>query len=372
MLASTLGIRLILWLGRTVPTPAPLAVLNALTNVEVTNDASQGDGFQMTFSLSKELTGDYDLLSGGALAPLTRVIVGVVMGVTPEVLIDGIITHHQLTPSNDPGQSTLTVTGRDVSTMLDLHERNDSYPNQPDSVIVLRLLASYAQYGLAPQITPTTDVPLIIDHIPRQQETDLRFIQRLAQRNGFVFYIEPLTFGVNTAYWGPETRLGLPQPALTVHMGSFTNVKTLNFSNDALAPVSTESSIQEPLTRLSIPIPSLPALRLPPLAGSPAPAQRSVILRESANQNAAEAVTAAVAAATRAPDAVSGDGELEAVRYGSVLRARRVVGLRGAGTSYDGNYYVRRVTHVIAAGEYTQRFTISREGTGSLLPVVRP
>ena len=28
----------------------------------------------------------------------------------------------------------------------------------------------------------------------------------MAERNGFVFYIEPLTFGVNTAYWGPENR----------------------------------------------------------------------------------------------------------------------------------------------------------------------
>jgi hypothetical protein len=372
MLASTLGIRLILWLGRTVPTPAPLAVSDALTRVEVTNDAEQGDGFQMTFSLGKAPTGDFGLLSAGTLAPTTRVILGVVMGVAPEVLIDGIITHHQVTPSNEPGQSTLTVTGRDVGVMLDLHERNESYPNQPDSVIVLRLLATYAQYGLVPQVMPTTDVPIIIDRIPRQQETDLRFIRRLAERNGYVFYVEPLTFGVNTAFWGPESRLGFPQPALTTQMGSFTNVKSLNFSNDALAPVSTEGAIQEPITRMSIPIPSLPSLRIPPLAASSAQAQRSVILRESANQNAAQAATAAVAAVTRAPEAVTGEGELDAAQYGGVLRARKLVGVRGAGISYDGNYYVRRVTHVITRGEYTQRFTVSREGTGSLLPVVRP
>ena len=69
---------------------------------------------------------------------------------------------------------------------------------------------------------------------------------------------------------------------------------------------------------------------------------------------------------------VKGEGELDTARYGSVLRARRPVGVRGCGLSYDGNYYVRGVTHTIARGAYTQNFTLGREGTGALLPVVRP
>ena len=46
----------------------------------------------------------------------------------------------------------------------------------------------------------------MVQRIPRQQETDLAFMRRLAQRNGFVFYVEPVTFGVNRAYFGPEIR----------------------------------------------------------------------------------------------------------------------------------------------------------------------
>ena len=79
-----------------------------------------------------------------------------------------------------------------------------------------------------------------------------------------------------------------------------------------------------------------------------------------------------VAAATNTPESVRGTGTLDTVRYGSVLRARKPVGLRGAGTSYDGFYYVRKVKHVITPNEYTQEFAISREGTGALLPVVVP
>jgi len=75
-------------------------------------------------------------------------------------------------------------------------------------------------------------------------------------------------------------------------------------------------------------------------------------------------------AATQAPDPVSGQGQLETVRYGSVLRARRLVGVRGSGDSYDGFFYVKSVTHEITKGSYTQSFRLARDGTGSLLPMV--
>ena len=326
----------------------------------------------MTFTLTKTSLLDYSILASGALEPFNRVVIAIAFGVVPEVLIDGIITHHQLSPSNDPGRSTLTVTGKDVSVMLDLEEKNEAYPNQPDSVIALRLIAAYAQYGLVPLITPTTDIPIEIDRIPRQQETDLRFLQRMAERNGYVFYVEPMTLGVNSAYWGPENRLGIPQAALTMDMGSSTNVKQINFSTDAMAPVETEGSLVEPITKINIPIPSLPPLRIPPLALSPLQARRTVLLRETANQNVSSAAATAVSAATRAPDPVTGTGEIDNKRYAHVLRARKLVGVRGVGYSYSGNYYVRRVSHRIARGEYTQNFSISREGTGALLPVVIP
>ena len=372
MLTSLLGIRFIMLVGPTVPLPASYDMMAALTSVEVTNDSEHGDGFQITFTLSKNNPTDYNLLQSGLLNPPNRVILGVLLGASPEVLIDGIITHHQFGPSDEPGKSTLTVTGKDVSIMLDLEEKNESYENQPDFLIVLQLIGKYAQFGLVPQAAPTADVPIMIQRIPRQHETDLKFIERMAERNGYVFYIEPLTFGVNTAFWGPENRLGIPQSALTLNMGQATNVKSLQFSQDALAPVATEGSFLEPITKTTIPIPSLPSLRVPPLVPNPTQPMRKRLMRNTANQNPAQAATTALAAATRAPDPVKGEGTLDSVRYGKVLRARRLVGVRGVGLTYDGLYYVRRVTHSISRGQYDQKFTITREGTGSLTPVLIP
>lgn len=371
-LDSILGVRAIILMGPTIPLPVSEEVTNAFESAEVTSDASSGDGFQMTFRLEKGSRLEYNMLVGGKVDLFNRVVIAVAFGAIPEVLIDGIITNHQLAPSNQPGESKLTVTGSDVSVMLDLEEKNDRHPNQPDWVIVNKLLASYAQYGLIPLVTPTTDVPIELFRIPRQDGTDLGFIKQAAGRNGYVFYIEPVTIGVNTAFWGPENRLSLPQSALTVDMGPATNVKSLSFANDGLAAVATEGSFLEPITKQTIPIPPLPPLKFPPLSSSPTPARRTVLLRNSANQNPAEAAATAVSTSTRAPDAVTGTGEIDNARYGKVLRARKLVGVRGVGLSYDGFYYVRRVTHRIQPGTYTQNFTISREGTGTLTPAVIP
>jgi len=98
-----------------------------------------------------------------------------------QVVIDGVITSHQVVPSNKPGESRLVVTGEDISLQLDLEEKSATFPNQPDSIIVTRLIASYATYGLVPVVTPTTDIPIQTDRIPSQQATDLSFIQQLAE-----------------------------------------------------------------------------------------------------------------------------------------------------------------------------------------------
>lgn len=378
MLASILGVRLVLWMGKTVPLPAPAEVLNSLLKVEVTSGDENGDGFQLTFGLGKDKSMDYGLLQSGVFEPFTRVIIGVILGVTPEVLIDAVVAHHQILPGNEPGTSELVITGKDVSQMLDLEEKNEKYENQPDSLIVMQLIGSYMQYGLVPEVTPTSDVPIMIERIPRQHETDLKFIKRMAKRNGFVFYIEPLTFGVNMAHWGPENRLGVPQPALTMNMGSWTNITSLRLSQDTLLPVGAKGAFVEPITKISIPIPSLPSLRVPPLAANSVDAKRALILRNTANENPVKAATNSVATVTCAPEAVTGEGELDTLRYGYVLRARKLIGVRGIGTSYSGNYYVRSVKHIIEIGNsqksttYKQKFKISREGTGALLPVVRP
>ena len=368
-----LGVRLQLLIGTNVPRPAPFEVMESFVGLEVRNNDRERDVFDMELTLGKDSLIDYGLLRNGYFDPPNRIIIVVLIGVLPEVLIDGVITSHQVMPSNRPGESTLRITGEDISLRLDLDPASETHANQPDSVIVGKLLMKYAQYGIAPKVTPTTDVPIEIDRVPSQQETDLAYIKRLAERNGFVFYVEPLPLpGTSQAYWGLDNRLGLPQPALTMNMGPQTNLdQPINFHFNALGPLAPKVTILDPTTKTAIKIPAPSALR-PPLSMRPATPLRSSIERDTANLDPSQGMLRAVSSSSDSSDAITASGEIDAVRYGQALRARRLVGVRGVGISYNGNYYVKQVTHRIRRGEYKQSFTLTREGHGSLTPVVVP
>jgi hypothetical protein len=90
-------------------------------------------------------------------------------------------------------------------------------------------------------------------------------------------------------------------------------------------------------------------------------------LTQSVAQNRAQSIT------NQSTDqVVTANGELNAMRYGELLKPRGLVGLRGVGYSYDGLYYVKSVSHTINRGEYKQSFTLTREGLGSISPGVLP
>lgn len=373
-LIGLLGIRLQLLIGRPdVPVPAPYEVVDALISLSVTNSAGQRDGFQMEFTLGKDSLLEYGLLRSGALDIKTRVIIMMIFGALPQVLIDGLITDHQVMPSNEPGRSILRVMGEDLSVKLSFEDQNLTYPNQSDSNIVKRILADA---GFVPQVTETNDTPNNTERIPTQQCSNLRYVRQLAQRNGFIFYVEPTNVpGVNVAYWGPEKREGQSQPALTMNMGPQTNVDMpISFHFNALGPAEPEVTIIDPSTKLAIQIPT-PDPILASLTSNPVKPLRKMKSRDTANLTFAQALLKAITGVSEASDAIEANGEVDAVRYGRALRARRLVDVRGAGRSYNGTYYVRKVVHNIQRlprGEYKQSFTLTRDGRGASSTSVVP
>lgn len=380
---SLLGIHLTLLIGPTVAVPAPPQLMEALQSVEVTHSDEGRSGFQITFQVGRsgplDLL-DYPLLSSPLLKPFNRVILIVTFNVTPRVLMDGIITHQQLSPSNQPGASTLTITGEDVSVMMDMEEKPVEHPAQPEMLIAIKIILSYAQYGLIPNVIPppTIDVPIPIERIPVQHATDLGYLQTMAQRFGYVFYITPGSVPfTNTAYWGPPVRIGLPQRALSVNMGPNTNVESVNFQYNALAPVRVEGQVKDRQTGLILPVFTFFSTRLPPLVSQPAlpfnlPNVRKTVLKDVEGLTYLQAFARAQSMTDKSMDqVVTATGELDALRYGDLLQPRGLVDLRGVGYNYDGMYYVKSVSHSIRKGEYKQRFTLTREGVGALLPLVR-
>jgi len=406
-----LGVHLTLLIGPSIAIPAPLPITEALVGVEVTQNETGRSGFQLTFEVGRsgpfDLL-DYNLLTNPLLRPFSRVAVMVRFNLTPTVLIDGFITQVQLTPSETPGASKLTVTGEDVSVMMDLRQTTFPYPAMPAIARVAVILAKYPMLGWPPGVPiiippEAADFPLPTREIPNQNATDYQYLTQLAAKHGYAFYIRPGPLpNINIPYWGPivppDAIAGAAlQSALSVNMGPQTNVTSINFTYDAMATEMVIGEFVDPDFNVTLPVFFPPFNTNVPLSLMPGaiyqmmqtrvarldlkPPEEQGPMTEEAREKARVAygqsvVDAFARARSEVNDAASKTvtvtGKLDALRYGGVLQGRSVVGLRGAGFTYDGLYFVKSVTHSIRKGEYTQRFTMRREGVGPVVPVVRP
>ncbi len=372
------GFYLTLMVGPVVAVPVQQVVLEALSSVTV--NVSSGNratsGFELNFTLSsKSPLQTLFLLSGGAVIPFIRVIMIVTVNGLPQVLIDGVVTKQDIKPGADSSDSVLTITGVDLTAVMNLIDFSGlPYPAMPAEAQVALILAKYAPFGVVPLIIPSVliDVPFPTDRIPSQKGKDLAYIYELAENVGYVFYIDPGPVpGMNLAYWGPEIKVGVPQPALNINMDAFTNVESLSFNFDAESKSTPILFIQNPQTKAPIPIPILDITPLnPPLGLIPPLSLNIEYLTGTAKLNLVQAALIGLAKASQSANAVRVQGSLDVLRYGRALKARQLVGVRGAGMAFDGLYYVESVTHNIKRGEYKQNFTLSRNGLISTLPRV--
>jgi len=230
-------------------------------------------------------------------------------------------------------------------------------------------------FGVTPFVIPSVMiyVPNPVEVIPSHEGTDLQYLEQLAQDVGYVFYLDPGPKpGMNIGYWGPEVKFGAPQPALSINMGAHTNVESLSFSFDGLSKTQYILHIQNKESKISVPIPVPDITPLNPPLGKKLvfPVQIEMIKEGTAKHAIPKAVARALAKASASADVISGSGQLDVLRYGHVLKARQLVGVRGAGADYNGLYYVKSVTHNIKPGEYTQSFTLSRNARGPLTSTV--
>ncbi len=394
-----LGISLQLLVGPEIAVPAPAELAEALVGAEVTLSDEGRSGFQLTFQAGRsgpvDLV-DYPLLRNPLLRPFNRVILMVTFDAAPRVLMDGFITRTQLSPTEEPGASTFTVTGEDVSVLMDLVQNKFPHPAMAEAEIAATILGQYLPYLIVPpEIVPpsTIDTPPPTERVPTQgPKTDVDYLNELAGRFGHVFFVTPGPLpGQNRAYWGPPRRSEQPQPALSVNMGPESNVDSISFTYDAMAATTVRDLVQDSDNGGLVPVTVQFSDRRPPLAAFPAPAgallahgrvstlnlpehdDKGARPQDRGGMTSQQAKALAQARVDASVDkVVTATGALDALRYGNLLTPRGLVGLRGAGFSYDGNYYVKSVTHSIKVGSYKQQFTLTREGVGSTTPRVRP
>ena len=371
------GMHLTLMMGPAVPVPVPRLVLDALQSIEVTVNDTGPSVFRLQFSISKQspLETLFLLSTGAAPLPVLRVVIMVTVGGSPSVLMDGVVTQQQTLPGPDAEHTTLSIIGEDLTVLMrQIDFSGFPFPATPAEGRVGLLLLKYAWLGIIPMVIPSVmiDVPIPTNQVPSQKGTDYDYITALADKVGYVFYMEPQsTPGVSVAYWGPQIKVGAPQPALTVNMDALTNCEGLSFTFDNQAREMPTVTVYNELTKvpITIPIPNITPLS-PPLGAIEPLSLKLKPIEGVSKYSIPKALMVGMAKAARTADAVKGAGSLDVLRYGRVLKPRRLVGVRGAGLAFDGLHYVQSVTHQIRRGEYKQRFSLVRNGLLSTIPAV--
>jgi len=371
------GIQLTLMMGKGHAKAVPKEVADALIGVQITSGKEQS-GFQLSFTLGKGSSLSHTLIPRGFFDPvLTRVIIVVTFNGRQHVLMDGLITNQELAPSSQAGASTLTITGDDLSVAMDLVQNAIPYPSMNDYAKINLRLAPYAALGIIPIVIP----PIIsiikspTKNHETQKSTDKAYFQQLAKENGYVFYIQPGPApGMSIAYFGPEVNLKEIQSAVTINMDVANNADGLTFSLNGLANSTYVYTVMDPITKkipIPVPVPNVNPLK-PPLSAGFTPGYKVEFGENLTKDNMAEAAKSMLSRLLNTDNkSVTASGSIDVFRYGKILKSRSVIGVRGAGRTYDGLYYVDSVTHDIKPGSYKQSFSLSRDGLNAISSILK-
>jgi len=371
------GVQVSLQIGSWTPAPVPTEVAAALETVTVSMKDNGSSTFSLQFRAERVgLNQDYPILQTGLLEPYNRVVITVTMRGKQTVLMDGIITNQELTPSQQPNQASITITGDDISNIMDRIEIAIQWPAMPDPAIAAVVIAKYILWGIYPDISmpPSSWASLLMENTPQQATTDLAYLRQMASTHGFLVCCWPKSAGSleNTLYWGPPDRAGPDQEPLNVDSGPYTNVEQITFSHDGMSAHYVYGAITQEIYGYAVPLPvvTFMSTRTPALASNPTLSMSNLQykLMPQAGDSYLQAWAAAQSVTDLSTDnVVTVSGSLDGLRYGSVLRAPGRVAVRGAGDTYNGRYYVSSVTHTLGVGSYKQSFQMSREGVGSTI-----
>jgi phage protein D len=361
------------WTLQIAYAPAPAPVVETVQEIVVDSTIGEASAFRLRLGLPQTVTGDWGVLALDLFRPQVPVTIRVQAGIgLPEAIIAGYVTSQQATYSEQPGGTYLSVTGMDSTLRMNMQEKIQPWPSMPDSAIAA---AIFGEYGIIPKVQPTGPVLVEPEGTQIQRGTDIRFLRRLARRNGFDCYIQPEpATGLETGHFEPRSLVGVPEAVLSVNMGEATNVSSFAIRHDMVRPTGAVAATLDVQTKAPQPAVA-PVSTQVPLGVEPA-LTRIVpppLVRPTGTglTKAADLQAASQAIADRSSWSVFASGQVGPDV--GVLRPGGLVNVRGAGRLFNGSYYLTRVQHVIAPGGYTQLFEAERNAvtmTGAELYVL--
>lgn len=329
----------------------------AASGVEIEERLGQPTRYYLYLEL--DIVGDdLPLLADSRLDPDAEIRLLVPAGGGAENLAQGPVTGQRISLRDGGGGSRLEVQGADASVAMDRESRVTAWPEVRDSDAVTSIVSGY---GLVPDVEATSALHPTTGHALIQRGSDLAFVQRLARRNGFLFWVTHDELGIGTAHFKSPPLDGSPVATLTINQAE-PSTDWVEISWDAERPAAVTAQQLDLMTKGTLdgsveksPLPLLGSVGLSDLAGGP----RSTHLAAPADDSG-DLTARAEGVAIDAGWFVRARLTTDRVRVPEVLRAHSLVTLAGAGSRFSGDYLVAGVRHVIDAVGHTMHLDLIR------------
>lgn len=339
--------------------PGGQGVLATASQVEVYERWGAATSFRLTLNLAQQES-DFPLISSDEVAPGTKVTITVGGAPGGEVLTRGIITGQAAHFEHGSTASSLTVIGFDECVLMDRVSKGKVWADGTDSNAVQVVLG---EYGFTPDVESTNAGHTENKHSLVQRETDLRFVRRLARRNGYLFWLSH-TAASTTAHFKKPPLSGEAELTLRINRDG-ANLDQFDLVWDVERPTSVvcqqlDLNAKEGLDGDS----DSAGLRLLGSKGlsDVSSEERSLHLCVPAD-DAGDLAGRSSGALRESEWFIRGACVSSTSRLGGkIVRAHRLVRVEGLGGRHDGLWFVTGVHHNIDLSSHRMRIELARNG----------
>jgi hypothetical protein len=263
----------------------------------------------------------------------------------PHCLVKGPVTGQRVHLQHGGAGTTLEVQGMDNSITMGREAKSQVWAGLKDSDAVAAILGNY---GFIPDVEATDAGHYEDKHALIQRNSDLQFVQQLARRNGYLFWLSCDESGVQSAHFKRPPLDNISGLELIINLESH-NLETFDIEWDVERPTSVEA-LQLDLNTLNdidggvgqTPQTLLAANGLATITGD----TRSQLLT-APSDDAGDLQARGEGALIESDWFIRArcTTTLEVLR--DLVRAHSVITVRGAGRRHSGNYWVSQTEHII-------------------------
>ena len=334
-------------------------VLNRASLIEVSQYIDQETTFRIDYEVDIE-DDDLPLLVDSRFDPGSELSIFAYTNEGTVCLAKGKVHAQEIHLQHGGAGSIMTVIGADRSVEMDRQTKTTIWADVTDSEVARAILSSY---GLIPDVEDSPAGHYEDKHTLVQRDSDLRFVRRLASRNGYLFWISWDEFGIETAHFRSPALDRDPPVSMTINADQ-PNISSLDIVWDVERPTGVVSAQLDLNAVNSLdgqaegsPLTVLGQRDLRSIAGE----QRTIHLHAPADDSG-DLQSRSRGLLIDASWFLKATCETSLNLLGKVVQNHSLLEINGAGSRYSGKYYVAGVRHRIDPASHHMELTLLRNG----------